>query len=61
MARPYLLPPALGSPAHQHGTSAGAGVRAAWEDAWTADLSVAKAVDGPRDDWRAFVILGAKY
>ena len=36
--------PALGSLANQHGTSAGAGVRVAWEDAWTADLSVAKAV-----------------
>ena len=22
---------------------------------------VAKAVEGPRDDWRVFVILGAKY
>ena len=42
-------------------TSAGAGVRVAWEDVWSADLSVAKAVNGPRDDWRAFVILGAKY
>ena len=25
------------------------------------DLSVAKAVEGPRDDWRVFLILGAKY
>jgi len=57
----YLLLPALGSLAHQQGTSVGAGVRVAWEDIWTADLSVAKAVEGPRDDWRAFVILGAKY
>ena len=36
-------------------------MRAAWQDTYTADLSVAKAVEGPRDDWRAFVILGAKY
>ena len=58
----HLLQPAFGSLANQHGTSAGAGVRvAAWQDAWTADLSVAKAINGPRDDWRGFVILGAKY
>jgi hemolysin activation/secretion protein len=57
----YILQPALGTPARQSGTSAGAGVRAAWEDTFTADLSLAKAVEGPRNDWRAFVILGAKY
>jgi len=56
----YNIDPAVGTPKEQHGTSAGAGVRFAWEDIYTADLSVAKAVDGPRDDWRAFVILGAK-
>ena len=53
--------PAPGTPLSQSGTSVGAGVRAAWEDTYTADLSVAKAVEGPRDGWRAFVILGAKY
>jgi hemolysin activation/secretion protein len=53
--------PALGTPLSQSGTSVGAGVRAAWEDTYTADLSVAKAVEGPRDDWRAFIILGAKH
>jgi len=57
----YILQPAPGTPAQQQGSSAGAGVRAAWEDTYTADLSVAKAIEGPRDDWRAFVILGAKY
>lgn len=57
----YILQAAPGTPAHQTGTSAGAGVRAAWEDTYFIDLSVAKAVEGPRDDWRAFVILGAKY
>jgi hypothetical protein len=36
-------------------------VRAAWEDVYTADLSISKAVEGPRHDWRAFLILGAKY
>jgi hemolysin activation/secretion protein len=57
----FILQPAPGTPARQHGSSAGAGVRAAWEDTYSADLSVAKAIDGPRDDWRAFLILGAKY
>ena len=57
----HNIQPALGTPISQSGTSVGAGVRAAWEDTYTADISVAKAVDGPRDDWRAFVILGAKY
>jgi hemolysin activation/secretion protein len=57
----YFINPAVGTPKTQHGTSAGVGVRGAWEDTYTADLSLAKAVDGPRNDWRAFVILGAKY
>lgn len=56
-----VLQPAAGTPGHQFGSSVGAGVRAAWEDTYTADLSIAKAVAGTRDDWRAFVILGAKY
>lgn len=56
-----INPIAGGTPAVQSGTSAGGGVRLAWQDTYTADLSVAKAVDGPRNDWRAFVILAAKY
>jgi hemolysin activation/secretion protein len=56
----YNIDPAVGTPKQAHGTSAGAGVRVAWDDIYTADLSVAKAIEGPRDDWRAFVILGAK-
>ena len=57
----YVINPAIGTPGTQHGTSAGGGVRAAWEDIYTADLSISKAVEGPRHDWRAFLILGAKY
>ena len=57
----WNIQPALGTPSSQSGTSVGLGVRAAWEDTYTADLSVAKAVEGPRDDWRAFIILGAKH
>jgi hemolysin activation/secretion protein len=57
----HTIQPAVGTPVNQSGSSVGAGVRAAWEDIYTADLSIAKAVEGPRDDWRAFIILGAKY
>ena len=37
------------------------GVRFALLSHYTADLSVAKAIHGPRDDTRFFMILGAKY
>ena len=57
----FNIMPAAGTPRVQSGTSAGGGVRFAWEDTYMADLSVAKAVEGPRNDWRAFVILTAKY
>jgi hemolysin activation/secretion protein len=57
----FNMLPDAGTPARQSGTSAGGGVRVAWEDIYSADLQVAKAVQGPRDDWRFFVVLGAKY
>ena len=57
----YYIDPAAGTPTTQHGTSAGGGVRVAWEDRYSADLQVAKALEGPRNDWRAFLVLGAKY
>jgi hemolysin activation/secretion protein len=57
----YYIDPAAGTPATQHGTSAGGGVRVGWEDRYSADLQVAKALEGPRNDWRAFLVLGAKY
>jgi hemolysin activation/secretion protein len=57
----YNIDPAAGTPMHQHGTSVGGGGRAEWDGMYSADLSVAKAVEGPRDDWRVFLILGAKY
>jgi len=57
----YNINPAAGTPMHQHGSSVGGGGRAEWEGMYSADLSVAKAVEGPRDDWRVFLILGAKY
>jgi len=57
----HTILPAIGTLASAKGTSVGGGVRAAWEDTYTADLSVAQALEGPRHDLRAFVILGAKY
>jgi hemolysin activation/secretion protein len=41
--------------------SAGGGVRLAFWDKVTTDFSVAKAIEGPRDDTRFFFIVGAKY
>jgi hemolysin activation/secretion protein len=53
--------PALGTPKESQATSLGAGVRLATvKDLFAADLSVAKAVEGPRDDWRFFFSLTAK-
>jgi hemolysin activation/secretion protein len=56
----YNIDPALGTPRMQHGSSAGGGARTEWDGMYSADLSVAKAVEGPRRDWRVFLILGAK-
>jgi hemolysin activation/secretion protein len=41
--------------------SVGGGVRLGWQSYVTADLSLAKAFEGPRDDWRFFVILTGRY
>ena len=58
----YNIDPALGTPKRQSGSSVGVGARAEWEGTYTADVSIAKPIDGPRrDELRAFVILGAKY
>jgi hemolysin activation/secretion protein len=65
--RLWVLAPATpdpvtgGTPGNFTAASAGAGVRLAATNGWSADLSVAKAIHGPRDDTRFFFILGAKY
>ena len=51
----------IGTPGNFEAASAGAGVRLGFWDNVSADLSVAKAIHGPRDDTRFFMILGAKY
>jgi hemolysin activation/secretion protein len=50
----------LGTFAVVDAASAGAGVRFGWTY-FSADVSVAKAIEGPRDDWRTFFILAARY
>lgn len=56
----HNLAPDVGTPRNVNAASAGAGVRIGWFQMVTADLSAAKAVQGPRDDWRFFFILSAK-
>ena len=41
--------------------SVGGGIRLGWQSYLTADLSLAKAIDGPRDDTRFFFILTGRY
>ncbi len=53
--------PFSGVPANVAASSVGGGIRLGWANVFTADLSAAKAVEGPRDDWRFFFILAAKY
>jgi hemolysin activation/secretion protein len=58
---PFIDPNTGGISANAVGASAGGGVRLAFWDAVTADLQVAKAVHGIREDTRFFFIVGAKY
>ena len=58
---PFIDPTTGGISANAVGASAGGGVRLAFWDSLTADLQVAKAVHGFREDTRFFVIIGAKY
>jgi hemolysin activation/secretion protein len=57
----YNIDPGLGTPKRQSGSSVGVGARAEWLGTYSADVSVSKALQGPRDDLRGFIILGAKY
>jgi hemolysin activation/secretion protein len=57
----YTLQPAVGTPAAVDAASAGAGLRFGFFDHFDTDLSVAKAIEGPRDDWRFFFIVAARY
>ncbi len=56
----YTQQPAIGTAAVTRAASAGAGVRLGWQY-FNADLSAAKAIEGPRNDWRFFFTLAARY
>lgn len=55
------LDAAVGTPADVDAASAGAGVRLGLFNHFDTDLTVAKAIEGPRDDWRFFFIASARY
>jgi len=57
----YTIEPATGTDASAHGASAGAGLRLALLNNFNTDLQAAKAVGGPRNDWRFFFAATAKY
>ncbi len=52
---------AVGTDPNVEAASIGAGLRLGWDKYFNTDLSVAKAIEGPRDDWRFFFIATAKY
>jgi hemolysin activation/secretion protein len=58
---PASIDPAVGLGGNFSAASAGVGVRLGAMNLWTADLQVAKAIHGIRDDTRFFLVLGAKY
>jgi hemolysin activation/secretion protein len=55
------LQASIGTPAATDAASVGAGTRLSWANHVDADLSVAKAIEGPRNDWRFFFIVAARY
>ena len=57
----YNVAPAVGTPAQVTAASAGGGVRLRWQNYVNVDLSAAKAIEGPRDDWRFFFVTTARY
>ncbi len=59
--RLYTREPAVGTDASTHGASAGAGLRLAMLKNFNTDLQAAKAIDGPRNDWRFFFAVTATY
>ena len=59
----HNLAPVAGTPANLDAASVGGGIRFGWQPpfapygGFSTDLSVAKGIDGPRDDWRFFFIV----
>jgi hemolysin activation/secretion protein len=57
----HNLAPVAGTLKDLDGASMGGGVRLGWWSYFSLDVSGAKAIAGPRDDWRAFFILTGRY
>jgi hemolysin activation/secretion protein len=57
----YTISPAAGTPGSVTAASAGSGVRLGWGNQVNVDLSAAKAIEGPRNDWRFFFVTTARY
>ncbi len=55
------ISPAVGTASRVTGASAGGGIRLGWQNYFNADLSATKAVEGPRNDWRFFLVTTARY
>jgi hemolysin activation/secretion protein len=57
----HVAPGTTFPPAWQHAASAGAGLRFGWLNYLNVDLTIAKAIDGPRDDTRFFFAVTGRY
>jgi hemolysin activation/secretion protein len=57
----WIIEPAAGTAANVDAASVGGGLRLAWLTHASADLSVAKAIAGPRDDTRFFFAVTGRY
>ncbi len=57
----HTLQASPGTPSIADAASVGAGTRLGWSNHIDADLSVAKAIEGPRNDWRFFFVVAARY
>jgi hemolysin activation/secretion protein len=57
----HNLAPDVGTPTNMVAASAGGGLRLGLWNTWAADLSADKGIAGPRNDWRFFFVVAAKY
>lgn len=57
----HNIAPVPGSPVDVDAASVGGGLRLGWQNAFTADVSLAKAVQGPQEGWRVFFIVAGRY
>ena len=55
------ISPAVGTAGNAIGASAGGGLRLGWQNFVNVDLSAVKAIEGPRNDWRYFLVAVARY